>query len=152
MGLLSAVRGVQNLGGTSGSRRTRGGLSIEIKGLDELFARLGKVVPSARLAGAALLNDAAERVLAASQELVPVDTGALRASGTVILAHETENGEIRAGVSYGGDAKLYAVLVHEDLSLHHEAGQAKFLEAPFLAAQSNIIQGLERAIKEAIGG
>ncbi len=56
-----------------------------------------------------------------SQELVPVRTGALRASCRVSA------GDTGGTVSYDTP---YAVQVHEDMTAHHPSGQAKFLEQP----------------------
>lgn len=63
-----------------------------------------------------------------SQRLVPVDTGALKASG--YLEVETRSDNIIAEVGYArGGQPFYAVIVHENLEFHHKDGtQAKFLE------------------------
>ena len=78
------------------------------------------VLPLAETAGA-------EVILENSQPMVPVLSGTLRDSGKV-----THDGE-RAAVSYEGiaaDGYDYGARQHEDMSLHHEQGSAKFLEIP----------------------
>lgn len=64
-----------------------------------------------------------------SQELVPVDTGALKASG-FIETRETASG-VEVFVGYGRFGRpFYAGFVHERLDLRHAPPtQAKFLEA-----------------------
>lgn len=81
-----------------------------------------------------------QHVLGDAQQLTPVKTGALKASGS------TEPAEVRGGVigKRIGFGVFYAIFVHERLDLHHAQGQAKFLEtairnnatkfAPFVAA------------------
>lgn len=90
-----------------------------------------KVDAAALLAAAApaATRAVADRILADSQPLVPVDTGELKASGKV-----TQEGT-RATVSYDAlapDGYPYGIRQHEDMTLHHpNGGQAKFLEQPF---------------------
>ncbi len=91
----------------------------------------------------------AEVLLAASQPLVPVDTGELLASGRVV-----DDGE-SAKVVYDAvapDGYPYGIRQHEDLTLNHpNGGQAKFLEAPMhshgaevLAAEAAILRAALR--------
>jgi len=61
-----------------------------------------------------------------SQTLVPVKTGALKASGE---AYQTEAG---AGVRYNKDGSApYAKRIEFDANLHHDDGQAFFIGTPF---------------------
>lgn len=87
----------------------------------------------------------AQRILAESQPLVPVETGALRSSGYV--APPERNGDaITVELGYGGVAAMvnpktgetaahYALYVHENLEAHHPVGQALYLQTPFDAAR-----------------
>lgn len=68
------------------------------------------------------LKELAEAIAERARELVPVDTGALRNS---IRVEERDNGY---AVVAGGPEAPYAIYVHERLDLHHEVGQAKFIE------------------------
>lgn len=83
-------------------------------------------------------------ILAASRPLVPVDTGALRASGYVTEPVQ-EGNLLVVEVGYGGTASKinpktgepsgkYALMVHENLEAFHKVGMAKYLEIPFNAA------------------
>lgn len=65
------------------------------------------------------------RLFAASQPLVPVDTGRLRASGAVVPVGRVFNFSVIVGY-----ATHYAVSVHERVEVPHVVGQAKFLEVP----------------------
>lgn len=133
---------------------------IEFRGFEQMFKDLAKLVPNALEIATDVLNDAASDVYQESQTLVPVETGNLKASGEIMSARPLESGygEITAKVMYGGDALAaltsadpeYAVTVHEDLSMPHDDGQAKYLETPFLRVQEEVKATLANRIKEAI--
>ena len=84
------------------------------------------------------LYAAGEEVMAASKEIVPVDTGALKSTG-VVLKPEISGDQIEVVLGYGGPARNktgkdvgYAWYVHENLENHHfhGNGQSKYLERP----------------------
>lgn len=60
-----------------------------------------------------------QAILGRAVELCPIETGALRKSGTLIIYDDS------IVITF---ACPYATYVHEDLSKHHDIGQAKFLE------------------------
>jgi len=94
------------------------------------------------------INEVMQEVFDESQELVPVDTGALRDSGIFITAQESVDG-ITASVSYGDEIVDYAMEVHEDLETFHEPpGQAKFLEIPMTNHQDELLQAIKRRINQ----
>jgi hypothetical protein len=74
-----------------------------------------------RATGATL--EEAKAVLVEAQARCPVRTGELRDSGRVV---ETDAG---ARIEFTAP---HAVVVHEDLDLHHAHGRAKFLESALL--------------------
>ena len=79
------------------------------------------------------INDVMSVVFSQSQQLVPVDTGMLRASGTFTHPPLGSGKPPQAEITYGGGAVDYAVYVHEDLGAKHKAPtRAKFLEVPFV--------------------
>lgn len=69
-----------------------------------------------------------QMILDASQELVPVDTGALKASGFIRVFRT--RGRVSGVVGYAaGGNPYYAAIVHENLEMYHAPPtQAKFLE------------------------
>jgi hypothetical protein len=105
---------------------------------------LDNVIQSVASASSVALWHEAEYDLKRSKPLVPVETGALQASGRVEEDELTVGGgileEFFADIIYGGPAGSapgqaadvdYAVRVHEDLEVSHpHGGQAKFLEQP----------------------
>jgi len=84
-------------------------------------SRLTQLIRSAAVDG---VNLVAERTRAVATPLTPLEYGDLRSSLTVQQASEQES-KIEAAVS---SDLPYAVRQHEDLSLRHDDGQAKFLE------------------------
>lgn len=115
--------------------KVRGGQSLR-----DALRDLGSEGP--RLLDEALYDEATD-IFNKSQRLVPVATGVLRGSGTVVgpIRHEVL-------IGYGGAAKSYAVHVHENLEARHAAPtRAKFLEEPFTAALSGLDDRLARALR-----
>lgn len=93
-----------------------------IENFQKVIERIENVTPEALVFGVQPIFDK-------SQELVPVDTGRLKASGFVVT-RDTARG-VGVFVGYGRFGKPhYAGFVHERLDVRHAAGkQAKFLEA-----------------------
>lgn len=129
-------------------------IKVEVQGLREVLAELassGRATPQRIGQG---LWEVGQNIMAASQELVPVDTGNLRASGHVELPRQVA-GEVQVVLGYGGPAGSgnfggttnpedagYALRVHEDLQAHHVVGQAKFLEAAYIDYSPRVVPHL----------
>lgn len=94
------------------------------------------------------------RVLAEATELTPIKTGELRSRGFVEGPFETDDGQYYAVVvgyekhDENGSGDYYAVPVHERTHVHHDKGQAKFLEEPFKRLQSQFINELGEAAQK----
>lgn len=88
----------------------------------------------------------AQEIMTKSRRLVPVDTGALRASGQVRTGHTGRDPYVE--IVYGGPAAPYAIYVHERLDVNHTVGQAKFLEQPTLEQVRGMGDRLAAAIRE----
>lgn len=69
----------------------------------------------------------AYEILADSQEMCPVDTGFLRATGNV-SEPEFKTDSVLIEIGYNAD---YALNVHENTTAKHTVGEAKFLEKAF---------------------
>lgn len=120
-------------------------IEVQVEGLEavrQVFEQLRLKTPHAV---AAALNVEGEKIMTSSkQTYVPVDTGALKASGHV-KPPEISGGEISVVLAYGGPAASYALWVHEippppekswsGRSARHEPPtQWKYLETPAKAA------------------
>lgn len=100
-------------------------------------------------------DEAAKAWLDASQQLVPVEEGVLKASG------RTMRDSTGVAVTYGKDddddgkhapSNQYVVKQHEDLTLNHpHGGEGKFLEKPMHAAREAILMAGAVEMKRAFG-
>lgn len=93
----------------------------------------------------------AEKVMGWSKQMVPVDTGALRASGRVRV--KVSDAGVIAELAYGSASVEYALRVHEDLNAVHRVGNAKYLERPVLESRDiwkkTMADALKRALQDA---
>jgi len=103
-------------------------------------------IPAATRAGAADgLNLIAERVRALAVPLTPMELGDLRSSLTV---HGATESDLESAVTSG---LVYAPRHHEDLSLRHKRGGAKYLEGPALeVGQSEAGRLMAAAVRKAL--
>lgn len=117
-------------------------LHVEIKGTKNIqaaLARLGQRAP--RAMGAALWKEG-NNIMTAAKFITPVDTSTLKNSGIVNLPVITDT-EVIVEMGFGGAAKDYAEIQHEEPSYQHTPPtQYKFLEKPLLAAQTGMRQRL----------
>jgi hypothetical protein len=107
-----------------------------LRNLNKEIRRIKGVVP-AGLRLAALL------VKAESQKRTPVDTGNLRGS------HYTRVDKIGSSqhVAEVGVTAEYGIYVHEDLTVYHPTGEAKFLERAVGAKAPEVLEILRRTAK-----
>lgn len=112
--------------------------SIDLQGFDAVDAKLRALTDGFPEEVARALYAEAEIEMTEAKRRTPVDTGALRASGTV-QPPNAQGARIAVTMGFGGAAAPYAVVVHENLEAFHRVGQAKFLEstlresAPYMA-------------------
>lgn len=112
-------------------------MHVEIVGLEETEKIIEVFADKARLAAFGAAEEEASYEFELTQELVPVRSGQLKASGRVESA-TMAGSEVTAAIAYGGPAGAgrntqdvdYAERVHEDLEAEHpNGGQAKYVEA-----------------------
>ena len=94
---------------------------IDISGI---LRGLGAMRRRALAAAVRGVNLFGEHVIGDSQTLCPVETGALKASGTTLPA-EVEGETVSKLIGHNVE---YAAAVHERMELKHDRGQAKYLE------------------------
>ena len=129
-----------------------------ITGIEVVNKTIGKSITRAKNTISEALHRCAEIILQRSQKYVPVDTGALKASGQIVV--EGNRQATTSRVIYGGKAETYyALYVHENLEAKHAAPTcAKFLERAARESAGNCQQviikmlgGRSRAEAEAAG-
>ena len=86
-------------------------------------------------------------ILAASQPLVPVDTGALKRSGRV---EDAPKGA--AVLVYGGGKIDYAGYVHYRLNVNHPVGQAQYVGQPLRTERPERKKATARAMRKWLEG
>ncbi len=119
-------------------------IEVRIEGLEETMAALDAISSRVADAASSALVLEGERIMAESKKQCPVDTGALRASGSVL---EEERGSVT--LLYPLE---YAVYVHEDLEAAHPTGKAKFLEDPVNRNLPYLPERIGAAITAALEG
>ncbi len=103
---------------------------IEMQGIDNLIRVMALGGSRAPRMLAKALVDEAHEIMNKSQDQVPVDTGVLKGSGMVHQPVITSQ-EILVELTYGGSAKQYALIQHENESYNHKPGKkAKYLSDP----------------------
>lgn len=109
-------------------------MEIELKGQAEVaraMRLLGAKAPKAM--GKALWNEG-NQIMKAAKAITPVDESVLKGSGITALPEYTDDG-VSVTLGFGGAARAYAEVQHEELSYYHKPPtQAKFLEQPFQEA------------------
>jgi len=110
-----------------------------IEGMDDLERSLARILRNLPIATAAALYREGEQIMGDSHEEAPVDQGVLKNNGFVFPPNITGD-TVEVTLGYGGEAAEYAVKQHEDMTLSHTHGKAKFLEDPATRRQAGLAQ------------
>ena len=114
---------------------SNGGFEFGEKGWDMISAKLTALSAMFPRETEHILLGMAEDIIKDAQEnFVPVDTGALKASG---FARRVPEGGVELG--FGGEGIDYALVVHENPAPYHPIGQWKYLEEPVTAAMPGML-------------
>lgn len=109
-------------------------VKVTVEGSEEAMASYERLADEFDAAVAQAVFLEANDIMNRSQELVPVDTGTLKSSGSV-EPPDISPGHVVVRLGYGGAASEYAVVVHENLDAYHAPPtQAKYLEQPAMEA------------------
>jgi hypothetical protein len=120
--------------------------TLELTGLPELQQAFQRLAQQAHQALVLALQAEADRLLEESYPLVPVLTGAMISSGTVI--NQADGADIRYG-NFG--AVPYTLRQHEDTTLNHpRGGQHHFLSAVVLSATGDMAQRLAHDMQQGL--
>lgn len=112
--------------------------------LDKIIRQVENVTPEA-------LDYAVRPIYEQSQVYCPVDTGALKESGYLVVRRDGKRGA-QVEVGYGRAGKpFYAVFVHEMMDLYHEPPtRAKWLESAFKEGMDQIPVRLAEYIRNKV--
>ena len=119
-------------------------ISVTISGGNRLRTALLRG-PAALAAANRALYAGAHEIFNESQRRTPVDTGALRGSGSVVQSGS--GGGAEAEIKYGGTAAGYALYVHEGTS---RMAARKFLEGPVLEVGPRVLEQIKAAVEAAM--
>ena len=134
------------------------GVSFELKGTEEVLAKIHAAMAQMGVKAEAALYQVAEQEMTESKKRVPVDLGNLKNSGHV--QHPVRDAEgISVQMGFGGPAGSgnvggqtnkddvgYAIVVHEDLEALHPSGQAKYLESVLRESAPYLLERIAKRI------
>lgn len=120
--------------------------TFELKGTDKVQAKIVAALQSMSGKAEAALYQEAERIMTEAKKRTPVEFGTLKNSGHV-QPPEREANSVSVTMGFGGSAEDYAIVQHEDLSFHHNVGEAKFLENPIREAAPHLLERIASRIK-----
>ena len=122
-------------------------ITLSSKGMAEIKRGLTADAAGVRKAVSAGLFEIATDIADDSEQLVPFKEGVLQSS-RVVLDNKGDD-KYSVEVSYGGNAKDYALVQHENLSFKHTNGRsAKYLEKPFRDRTKNFAQTLTAYVRK----
>lgn len=132
-------------------------LQINSQSLKKFEAALEQVQIKMQQNAGVGLENAGKNILEYSNQLVPVDTGALRSSASVTKSFSNQS-EVKTFIGYGDQqianpktgrlTSEYAVEVHENLEAQYKKGKTpKFLE---IAALSKATQEFQTTVANAL--
>jgi hypothetical protein len=126
-------------------------MRVTLRGLDKLLTQYQRGMRAAPHLAQAVFAEAT-LVLNEAKVLVPVDTGALRASG-MVEPPKIEDQKVTVTVGFGGAAAGYALYVHEDPNASHAPGKSfKYLEIPAMAHAPTFSQNVRKRLEAYIRG
>lgn len=119
------------------------------KGINKLEKEFKKKVKDIENSSSEGLTNAGKYLLELSQPLVPVDTGRLKESGRVV--NENKNTVYVTYEAFNPENGYeYAPIQHEALDFHHNVGQAKYLEQPFMQNMNELVNIVAGKVREGV--
>lgn len=124
-------------------------MTSKVTNIDAVLKAIGKLRGNVEVAIAPALLKCGNVILKKSQVYVPVDTGALKASGKVEAAGVGKGAKVTVG--YGGPDAPYALFVHEDPGAHHAPPTSfKYLSRSVTETRGACANLLKREMQAAI--
>ncbi len=129
---------------------------VTVSGSDEVRAALGRLGKAGAVVAKEVIKATTTRMVAMAKPLTPDDpetSGELRDTVRIVTPTASRTGKATGGIQ-AGPTKLgkrsysaSALVQHEDLTLKHTSGGAKFLERPFMA----LVTGIPNDIQAGLG-
>ena len=124
-------------------------LDFQLKGITATARGISAIGPrvDGRMRG--VMRAVAESRLTEMKQRTPVKDGALRSSLHVTGPRPTAAGQ-EVGWAAGGPSAPYAAVQHEDTTLRHTTGQAKFIESVVFEESRAMVSEIAAAIRKVI--
>lgn len=124
-------------------------VTVTLKGTKDVLKNAEKAMQRWERALRSAVYLEGNNIMSISKRLVPVDTGTLKGSGYVTLP-ERYGREIISELGYGGPAKAYAEIQHENLHYRHpRGGQAKYLSVALGQREGDLKDSITKLAKAA---
>lgn len=120
---------------------------VTVSGSDEVRAALGKLGKAGAVVAKDVIKAVTTEMVAMAKPMTPDDPetqGELRETVRIVTPTASRTGKATGGIQAGPTAlgkrrySANALVQHEDLTLKHTSGGAKYLERPFMAKVTSI--------------
>ena len=122
---------------------------FRVKGAKATARHIAAIGPrvEARIQG--VLRAVAESRLTEMKRRTPVDEGTLKGTLHVTGPRRSVSGQ-EVGWAAGGPSAPYAAVQHEDTTLRHTTGQAKFIESVVMEQSTAMVAEIAAAVRKVI--
>ena len=120
-----------------------------VKGTQATARHIAAIGPRVETRMRGVMRAVAESRLTEMKQRTPVKDGALRSSLHVTGPRPTAAGQ-EVGWAAGGPSAPYAAVQHEDTTLRHTTGQAKFIESVVFEQSTAMVSEIAAAIRKVI--
>ena len=124
-------------------------LDFQLKGITATARGISAIGPRVETRMRGVMRAVAESRLTEMKQRTPVKDGALRSSLHVTGPRPTAAGQ-EVGWAAGGPSAPYAAVQHEDTSLRHTTGQAKFIESVVFEQSTAMVAEIAAGIRKVI--
>lgn len=116
---------------------------------EQVAAKMRRHLSAAVQAAETALYQGGSIIMTEAKKRAPVDLGTMKSSGYVTLPMR-QGGSVVVEAGFGGAAKAYAVVQHENLGYRHEVGEAKYLENAINAKEQEVRDRIRRIADRAL--
>ena len=124
-------------------------LDFQLKGITATARGISAIGPRVETRMRGVMRAVAESRLTEMKQRTPVKDGALRSSLHVTGPRRTFSGQ-EVGWAAGGPSAPYAAVQHEDTTLRHTTGQAKFIESVVFEQSTAMVAEIAAAMRKVI--